>query len=108
MYLKLKLHTISRDGLYEASAVYEDGKVTVKKGSRINIRAGKGFKPSSEVKNKLNDTSSYGDDGVLIKDVEFTTLSTAASFVAGRTSNGMLTWKTEDGKYVRDTLKKEN
>ncbi len=105
--VKLNLHTVSRDGLYEAQAIYEDGIVTVKKGSRINLRSGSGFKPSSTVKEKLDDTSLYSEDGILVDDVVFTTLSTAASFVAGRTSNGMLTWKTQDGKYVRETLKKE-
>lgn len=103
----LQLHTVSRDGLYEAKAVYNDGIVLVKKGSRINTHAGKGFKPSSEVKEKLNDHSCFDENGILLKDVEFTTLSTSASFVAGRTSNGMLTWKTEDGRYVRETLKNQ-
>lgn len=104
--MKIELHTISRDGLYEAEAVYVDGSVTVKKGSRINIRFGKGFQPSRPVKQKLDDHSLYNDEGILLKDVCFDTLSTAASFVAGRISNGMLTWKTADGKYVRETLKK--
>lgn len=102
----IELHTISRDNLYEAKALYVDGKVTVKKGSRINIRFGKGFKPSNAVKEMLDDHTLYDEEGVLLRDVQFETLSTAASFVAGRTSNGMITWKTNDGKYVRETLKK--
>lgn len=102
--MRLELHTISRDGLYEATAIYDDGNITVNKGSRINIHYGSGFKPSSVVKEKLNDTSLVGEEGVLLKDVTFSSLSTAASFVAGRTSNGMITWKTSDGKYVRESL----
>ena len=54
----------------------------------------------------LDDHTLYDEEGVLLRDVQFETLSTAASFVAGRTSNGMITWKTNDGKYVRETLKK--
>lgn len=106
--VKIELHTISRDGLYEANAVYIDGMVRVKKGSRINIHYGSGFKPSRPVKERLDDHNLYDEKGILLKDVEFETLSTAASFVAGRTSNGMLTWKTKDGKYVRETLKSQN
>lgn len=42
----------------------------------------------------------------MLEDVSFQSLSTAACFVTGRSANGMITWKTEDGKYVRYTLKK--
>ena len=42
-----------------------------------------------------------------LKDIPFNSLSTSATFVAGRISNGMITWKTEDGRYVRYTLKGE-
>ena len=55
-----------------------------------------------EVKN-LN--KKFGNKQVL-HDVTFDSLSTAATFVAGRISNGMITWKTPDGQYVRKTLKK--
>ncbi len=106
--MTLDLKTVSRDNLYEATAIYVDGNVKVKKGSRINIHHGKGFKPSAVVKEKMNDTELVGKDGVLLKDVTFSSLSTAASFVAGRTSNGMITWKTSDGKYVRESLKEGN
>ena len=103
--MRLELQTVSRDDLYEATAVYTDGVVTVNKGSRINIHSGSGFKPSSAVKEKLNDPTLVGEGGILLKDVTFSSLSTAASFVAGRTSNGMITWKTLAGKYVRESLK---
>ena len=103
----LNLHTVSRDNLFDANAIYDNGKVIVLKGSRINTRKNPNFKPSDEVANKLVDTSLVGNDGILKKDVEFNSLSTAATFVAGRISNGMITWKTEDGKYVRYTLKGE-
>ena len=44
--MRLELQTVSRDDLYEATAVYTDGVVTVNKGSRINIHSGSGFKTS--------------------------------------------------------------
>lgn len=103
----INLHTKSRDNLYEATAIYDNGIVTVFQGSRINNRENPNFRPSKEVIEKLKDTTLVGTDGVLKKDVTFNTLSTAASFVAGRVSNGMITWKTEDGRYVRYTLKGE-
>ena len=106
--MKLKLHTVSRDNLFDANAVYEDGKVKVTKGSRINMGFSAAFKPSELVMSMINNPDVVGKDGVLLKDVTFNSLSTAATFVAGRVSNGMITWKTQDGKYVRDTLKKKD
>lgn len=103
----LKLHTVSRDDLFEANAIYENDCVTVLKGSRVNIRKNPNFKPSTEVAEKLSDSALVNPKGILLKDVAFKSLSTAATFVAGRISNGMITWKTEDGKYVRYTLKGE-
>ncbi len=103
--MQLELHTVSRDKMFEATAEYLDGSVTVKKGSRINLHYSAAFKPSDVVIEKLNDSSLVDADGVLLKDVTFKSLSTAATFVAGRISNGMITWKTPDGRYVRYTLK---
>ena len=103
--MQLELHTVSRNNLFDATAVYLDGIVTVKKGSRINLHHGDAFKPSDVVKEKLKDISLVDANGILLRDVTFKSLSTAATFVAGRTSNGMITWKTPNGRYVRFTLK---
>lgn len=106
--MKLELHTKSRDGLlYEAKAQYEDGKVTVLRGSRINLNPGVAYKPSSTIAPILTDRSLVDADGNTLKDIEFHSLSTAASFVTGRTANGMIVWKTSDGKYVRYTLEQD-
>lgn len=103
----LKLYTKSRDGLYQAEAVFENGEVTVLKGSKINIKKNANFRPSVEVSTKRNDLSLVNSEGILLKDVTFKSLSTGATFVTGRIANGMIVWKTEDGKYVRYTLKGE-
>ena len=105
--MQLELHTVSRDNLFDAKAVYLDGSVTVKKGSRINLHFSEAFKPADVVMQKIRDSSIVSEKGVLLKDVTFKSLSTAATFVAGRISNGMITWKTPDGRYVRYTLKGE-
>lgn len=101
----LNIHTKSREGLYEAKAIYEEGNVVVLKGSKINNIASEGFKPSTLVKQLREDSDIVNENGILLKDVKFNSLSTAACFVTGRSANGMITWKTEDGKYVRYTLK---
>lgn len=102
----LHINTVARDGkLYDAKAIYSDGLVRILKGSRINLSGSSGFKPSAVVEKALKDKTIVGEDGVLLCDIEFSSLSTAACFVTGRTANGMITWKTDDGKYVRYTLK---
>mgnify|MGYP000863323159 CR=1 FL=1 len=103
--MELKLHTVSRDKvLYEAYAIYSDGTVTVKKDSRINIHLSAGYKPTATIQKLRDDSSVVDGDGVLLKDIPFDSLSTAASFVTGRTANGMIVWKTENGRYVRYAL----
>ena len=103
--MELKLHTISRDkSLYEANAIYRDGTVTVKKGSRINMHLSAGYKPTASIQKMREDNTLVAGDGVLLQDILFYSLSTAASFVTGRTANGMIVWKTENGRYVRYAL----
>jgi hypothetical protein len=104
----MKLHTKSRDGvLYEAMATYEAGIITVEKGSKINRKNAEGFKPKKNVATLREDDSLFNEGCILNKDLAFNSLSTAATFVTGRTANGMIVWKTEDGKYVRYTLQKK-
>lgn len=106
--MKLQLHTVSRDGvLYKATAEYADGFVTVKAGSKVNILPGENFKASPEVESKRNDSSIVDLNGIVLKDIVFSSLSTAACFVTGRSANGMITWKTPDNRYVRYAIKGE-
>lgn len=104
----LHLQTKSRDGLFEANAIYNNGQVTVLKGSRINIHSNNGLKPDSEAAQKRNDPLIISTEGIVLEDITFRSLSTAACFVTGRSANGMITWKTDDGKYVRYSLKERN
>lgn len=100
----LKLHTIARDKkLYSATATYDNGQVTVHKGSLINRNNSYDFHARPVVRKLLQDESLF-DGNILVVDLVFTSLSTAASFVTGRTANGNIVWKTENNKYVKYTL----
>ena len=46
-------------------------------------------------------------DGNIIKDCEFKSPSTAAQFVTGTSINGMLAWKTKDGKSLKASVAEE-
>lgn len=105
----MELYTKSRDGgvLYNATATYMDGTVVVKKGSKINRLNAPGFKPKKATASLRADDTLYEAGCFLKNDVSFKSLSTAATFVTGRIANGMIVWKTQDGKYVKYTLKQE-
>lgn len=103
----IKIHTKSRDGLYEAFGIYDKDGVTVIKGSRINNRNNPNFKPPVNVANKLSDRHLVDENGILLQDIRFKSLSTSATFVTGRISNGMIVWKTDDGKNIRHSLNRE-
>lgn len=47
-------------------------------------------------------------DGKLIKDTKFKSASTAANFVTGTSTNGLVAWKNKDGKTIKDILKEES
>lgn len=70
------------------------------------MRSNNGLKPNSEAAYKRADPQIVSSEGIILEDTTFKSLSTAACFVTGRSANGMITWKTEDGKYVRYTLGK--
>lgn len=104
----MKIYTKSRAGkIYDASATYKDGQVIVHKGSIINRNNTEGFKPKKTVATLRSNDAIFDTDSVLNQDIVFNSLSTAATFVTGRVANGLITWKTEDGKYVRFALQQK-
>lgn len=100
----MKIYTKSRDGLYEANGIYADGNVVVLLGSRINLRNSPKFNPSQSVSNIRENRTMVDSNGILLRDITFDTLSKAATFVTGRIANGMIVWKTENGRYIRYSL----
>lgn len=94
----------SKKGVYDAQAKYDNGKITVLKGSKIqmdfadHIRGGKTAKSYRENKEYVN------SEGIVIKDCEFSGASTAAQFVTGRSTNGLIAWKVENKISLKDYL----
>ena len=83
-----------RKGYYQASGVYEDGIVTVKKGSRIRLDFAKHIRGGTFAKSYRNDPSIVDMNGLVMIDCVFKSPSTAAQFVSGRSSNGYYAWRT--------------
>lgn len=77
-----------RSKKYNAFGEYEDGKIIVKKGSKINTSFNENYALSPKAK-KYRDSSEYvGTDYIVKKDISFSSPSTAAQFVLGYSSNG--------------------
>lgn len=49
-----------------------------------------------------------GDQGCLLDDILFNSPSYAAMFVFGKSANGLTSWKTEEGKTLKDIEQKED
>lgn len=80
-----------------------DGSLTVYKGSRVSkkISQTKSFRGIYSV-NKYRDM--YVDNFVTTEDVKFKSPSTAANFISGGSTNGLLVWKTESGISLKKFL----
>lgn len=55
-------------------------------------------------KSIISTREEYVIEGVVKKDVIFKSSLTAANFVTGRSINGMVTWKDENGTKLKDLL----
>lgn len=102
--MKIKIYLIAKSDSYHATAIYENGNVTVEKGSKLrmsfanHVRGGKVAKRCRENPDYVN------EDGITIKNCEFSSPSTAAQFVMGSSVNGWTAWhvdkKTNLKQYV--------
>ncbi len=82
-----------------AEAEYQNGKVVVKQKSKIAETYSTNYKYSKKVEQYRLSTE-YVVDAVVQKDIEFESLSTAAQFVCGCSTNGKRAWKLENGMSV--------
>lgn len=95
-----------RSGVYAEGEFDLDTKtLTVLKGSRVSetISYSEKFRGASTIeKNRIGNV----ENGVLVKDVIFKSASTAANFVSGSSTNGLVAWKNSDGTPLREFVKK--
>lgn len=102
----MKIYMKSRLGTYEAYGVFEEGRVTVKKGSKIWLHFSEGFHKSRRVVECRNDPTCVDRFGIVLKDCEFKSPSTAAQFVNGHSTNGYNYWRIDENTRLSDWLKK--
>lgn len=103
----MKLIMKGRNNSYDALCEYDSNKetFTVLKNSRVKL------KPSFEnlavpVKKYRDDKTIVDKNGIVLKNIEFKSASTAAQFICGQSSNGLRTWKNENGISLKEIKKK--
>lgn len=84
----------------------QNGHITVLEGSKLSERVASSekFRGSKSIKRYRE---GIVVDGILKQNVEFNSASTAANFVTGNSTNGLKTWKTEEGIRLKDIISKE-
>ncbi len=100
----LKLYLKTKTGA-DATGEYDSAskELTVKKGSLVSpdVHTTGKFRSANSV---LKCREEYCDGMTVKKDVVFKSASTAANFVTGRSTNGLITWKNSDGKTLKALL----
>lgn len=91
-----------RDDSYYASGYYDEisKKLVVKKGAHVKTSIDQ-FKGSNSIaKNRAGKLH----NGILIEDCAFNSASTAANFITGRSTNGLIAWKDKNGTSLKKIL----
>lgn len=102
--MKVYLTNRNRDVYATATFDVENNRFVVLKGSTVSESVAGGSFRSAKTILKMREGVLEGT--TLIKDVEFKSASTAANFVTGRSTNGLIAWKDKDGtklKYLLDS-----
>lgn len=99
VYIKREKSGVSAKGEYDPTTK----ELTVLKGSIVSgdVAEGGTFRSARTIIKLRNDTVK---DNKVIKDVHFKSPSSAGNYVTGRSTNGYITWKDENGKLLRDIL----
>jgi len=97
MIIFLKTKSTNVDAVAEFDK--DTGKVVIKKGSIVakDLSNAPTFRSRNSMLKKREGTVV---DGVLQKDLEFSSLSTAATFAVGSNRDGWITWKDGEGNTM--------
>lgn len=101
----MKLFLNSQKGTHSAIAEYNKYGITVLAGSRINTIVTYNKIPS-DVLEKRTDKNIVDENGVVKQNVVFASVSAAAQFVTGRSSNGYIAWRPDNKMSLKEYLGK--
>ena len=103
----MKVILKSKQNQHYAIGEYDDGKLSVLKGSKINpIIAFPQMSPM--LVQMREDKHLVSEEGIVLSDIFFNSPSSAAQFVTGRSVNGLIAWRPNDEISLKEYLKKTN
>lgn len=104
----MKVYLKRRNGVVDAIAEYnmETKECVVLKGSVVSetIAYSEKFRGAASIEKAREGKIK---NGKVVKDVLFKSASTAANFVTGASTNGLVAWKDENGKSLKELMKED-
>lgn len=75
----------------------------VKKGSAVSqdVSTSRSFRGGDTI---IKLRKEYVEKGVVVEDVAFKSPSTAANFITGRSTNGLIAWRNSKGQTIKEIL----
>ena len=105
--MKVKVYLAMYASDVKAEAIYEGETITVLPGGTISVDFADHIKGGRKAKSFRNNPEYVDSNRNIIKECVFTSPSTAAQFVTGRSNNGYETWKVENKKSLGAYLKEK-
>lgn len=103
--MKIRVFLESIHNEFFAEAYYEDGAITVLPGGYIRKHFASHIRGGKTSRDYRDNPEYVSDDMTILKECSFSSPSTAAQFVTGRSTNGYDAWKVEDKKSLNQFLK---
>ena len=100
----MKITLKSKRNTHYAIADFENGIVTVLKDSKICLPTAFN-KMSRDAYDARKDSSLVNEKGVVLKNIQFKSVTTAAQFVTGRSVNGLIAWRIDDKISLKEYYK---
>ncbi len=105
--MKVRVTLALRNTDAHAEAIYEGETITVLPGGKISEDFAAHIQGGRKAKSYRNNSEYVDSDRNIIKKCVFTSPSTAAQFVTGRSTNGYVSWKVEKKKNLGTYLKEQ-
>ena len=104
----MEVFLVNKSGTVHAKGRYDEsnGTITVLKGSIISKNVSGGTFRSADTVKKLRSNPEQVVGTKVISDMVFKSASTAANFVTGSSTNGLLSWKNKDGVSLKQLIAK--
>lgn len=103
MTIKVTITTRSSD--VKADAIYKGDCIIVQPGGKISQDFAEHIRGGRKAKSYRDNPEYVNEERIIIKPCEFSSPSTAAQFVTGRSTNGYEAWKVEPKLTLGNYLK---